>query len=196
MTEVDSCGAIMDTFETLYETCMDLAISDETGAAACNCFSNSSFTSMITELKGCNLASDMKDMVNAGKMCKQEYGKCRKYQEAIIGTVSACGQSTNKLKEKAKALTENADNVGKALDAISDLTAGRRRFNSREKREETNPTFKIPPPTDCAGMITVSTVMITIVKQDKTSPKVSIYAKLVVAAVSITCDTDEVASLM
>ena len=51
-------------------------------------------------------------------------------------------------------------------------------------------------PTDCAGFITVVELVITLVSSSPASPEVSVHSKEIVAAVSIVCSEDELASLM
>jgi len=139
--------------------------------------------------KKCNLANESKAMVEADKKCKQAYGECRKYQEDIIGAVSSCSKSTDKLKEKAKALTENSKNLDNAKKAVSALTTRRRQAAHHHQRG------RRAAPTDCAGMITVATLVITIIADQPASPQVSVYCLEIVAATGITCTDAEKQSL-
>jgi len=111
------------------------------------------------------------------------------YKEDIIDIVSACSKSLDKQKEKAKALAENVDNIKAAQGAVASVTGSGRSslLTDRSRRAA---------PTDCAGFITVVELVITLVASSPASPEVSVHSKEIVAAVSIVCSEDELASLM
>merc|ERR1712212_836839 len=187
MTEVDKCNAMIAEFET------SVAGSDgclkKTGEDLCDCFSNQTLLDQAAVLRKCSLANESKTMATALKTCKSSYGNCRKYKEDIIDIVSACSQSLDKQKEKAKALSENVDNIKAAQGAVASVTGSGARdsiFKDRSHRAT---------PTDCAGFITVVQLVITLVESSPGSPEVSVHCKEVVAAVSIVCSEDELASL-
>merc|ERR1719285_1676232 len=185
MTEVDKCNAMIAEFET------SVAGSDgclkKTGEDLCDCFSNQTLLDQAAVLRKCSLANESKTMATALKTCKSSYGNCRKYKEDIIDIVSACSKPLDKQKEKAKALAENVDNMKAAQGAVASVTGSRRFFKDRSRRAT---------PTDCAAFITVVELVITLVSSSPGSPEVSVHCKEIVAAVSIVCSEDELASLM
>jgi len=182
MTEMMQCETDVKAFGGAFDKCKKLS-----GEEACSCFGNDTLQDMGNKTKKCNLANESKAMVEADKKCKQAYGECRKYQEEIIGAVSSCSKSTDKLKEKAKALTENSKNLDNAKKAVSALTTRRRQAAHQRGRRAA--------PTDCAGMITVATLVITIISENPASPQVSVYCLEIVAATGITCTDAEKTSL-
>ena len=185
MTAVNRCNDLMSMYKDSFVACKAMA-SD--GAAACDCFANSTFTEVSEEFKTCTLKDIASEMVSSNKVCKKAYGKCRKYQEAIVGAVSACSKSTNQLKEKAKTLSENSDNMEKAQASVAALTASRLVHNKLHRSQRSAPTT-------CQGMIILATLVVEIIKQNAASPKVSETCILIVAATGITCSDDEKASL-
>merc|ERR1719285_505521 len=184
MTEVDKCNAMIAEFET------SVAGSDgclkKTGEDLCDCFSNQTLLDQAAVLRKCSLANESKTMATALKTCKSSYGNCRKYKEDIIDIVSACSKPLDKQKEKAKALAENVDNMKAAQGAVASVTGSRRFFKDRSRRAT---------PTDCAAFITVVELVNTLVSSSPGSPDVSVHCKEIVAAVSIVCSEDKLASL-
>jgi len=184
ITEMMQCETDVKAFGVEFDKCKKMS-----GEEACSCFGNDTLIDMGNKTKKCNLANESKAMVEADKKCKQAYGECRKYQEDIIGAVSSCSKSTDKLKEKAKALTENSKNLDNAKKAVSALTTRRRQAAHHHQRG------RRAAPTDCAGMITVATLVITIIADHPASPQVSVYCLEIVAATGITCTDAEKQSL-
>merc|ERR1719341_3065009 len=182
MTEMMQCENDVKAFGGEFDKCKKMS-----GEEACACFGNDTLLEMGNKTKKCNLANESKEMVEADKKCKKAYGECRKYQEDIIGAVSSCSKSTDKLKEKAKALTENSKNLDNAKKAVSALTTRRRQAAHQRGRRAA--------PTDRAGMITVATLVITIISENPASPQVSVYCLEIVAATGITCTDAEKTSL-
>lgn len=182
MTERMQCETDVKAFGDEFDKCKKMS-----GEEACSCFGSDTLMEMGNKTKKCNLANESKAMVEADKKCRKAYGECRKYQEDIIGAVSSCSKSTDKLKEKAKTLSENTKNLDEAKKAVSALTTRRRQAAHQRGRRAV--------PTDCAGMITVAGLVITIISQNPASPKVSVYCLEIVAASGITCSDEEKSSL-
>jgi len=189
MTEMMQCESDVKAFGEEFDKCKKMA-----GEEACSCFGADTLIKMGNKTKKCNLANESKAMVEADKKCKKAYGECRKYQEDIIGAVSSCSKSTDELKEKAKALTENTKNLENAKKAVSALTT-RRRHAAQKRSGAAQKRGRRAAPTDCAGMITVATLVITIISDNPASPQVSVYCLEIVAASGITCTDEEKQSL-
>ena len=131
MTEVERCNAmIVDFKESVDGTggCLE-----KTGFELCHCFSNQTLLYQAALLRKCSLAKESQMMATALKTCKGKYGRWRKYKEDIIAIVSACSKSSAKQKEKAKALSENVDNMKQAQGAVAKVTGsgGRHFFKDR-----------------------------------------------------------------
>merc|ERR1712200_107922 len=75
-----------------------------------------------------------------------------------------------------------------AKKAVSALTSARYRQSAHQRGRRAAPT-------DCAGMITIATLVITIVSENPASPQVSVYCLEIVAAPGITCSDEEKESL-
>ena len=127
MTEVDQCNAMVAEFKENVDGtdgCLE-----KTGQELCDCFANQTLLDQAAVLRKCSLAKESQTMASALKTCKGKYGSCRKFQEEIIGIVSACSKSSDKQMEKAKALSENVDNVKAAMGAVATVTgSGRQHF--------------------------------------------------------------------
>ena len=182
------CADTITAFKTAFLDCKKMAT--DNASAACDCFKNETLTTMSTDIKACSLKEVSDAMAKAGKTCRSAYGDCRKYQEEIITVTSSCSKSTDKLKEKAKALTENADNIAKAQTAVAALTARR-----MSKQQHQLQRIKRAVPTTCAEMITVVELLVKVTSQNAASSKVSTYALEIVGAGTITCSDTEKNSL-
>ena len=130
-TEVEKCNAMIADFkESVDGTAGCLK---KTGEDLCNCFSNQTLLGQAAVLRKCSLAKESQTMATALKTCKGKYGNCRKYKEDIIDIVSACSKTSDKHKEKAKALAENVENMKAAQGAVASVTGsgGRHFFQDR-----------------------------------------------------------------
>ena len=134
MTEVEKCNAMIVDFKESVDG--PAGCLDKTGQELCDCFSNQTLQDQAAVLRKCSLAKESQTMATALKSCKGKYGNCRKYKEDIINVVSACSKSSKKKMEKAKALSENVDNMKAAQGAVAKVTGsgGRKFFNNRSKQ--------------------------------------------------------------
>merc|ERR1711963_1324804 len=93
------------------------------GEEACACFTNSTLNATFVALKTCNFANDTKKVKDAFKECKKSFGACRKLEDKVVGTIVSCGETPDKLKQEAKALSDNNDATKAAQAKIkADLT--------------------------------------------------------------------------
>merc|ERR1712106_944844 len=95
-TATTICKAYMTTFDTLLKKCIAL-----TGTAACSCWNDQSFTSVVAGIKTCDFSKENKKMTSAKKGCISAFGACRKIEDSVSETLSACSPSNTVSKGSA-----------------------------------------------------------------------------------------------
>ena len=91
----NACGSSMTTFEGMVKTCMAVA-----GTAACSCWNNQSFTAVVASIKSCDFSAENKKMTSAKKGCIAAFGACRKLEDSVSETLSACSPGNSAAKGK------------------------------------------------------------------------------------------------
>ena len=62
-------------------------------------------------LKTCDLTPSTKAVTKAMNECKDVFGKCRKYEDAVADIIHACNQNPAAMKKRLKNLSQNKDAV-------------------------------------------------------------------------------------
>merc|ERR1711955_121684 len=65
-----------------------------TGADACTCWNDQTFTPLVAKIKN-DFSQENKKMTNAKKSCIKAFGACRKIEDSVSETLSACSPSNN-----------------------------------------------------------------------------------------------------
>ena len=76
-------------------------------------------------LKTCDLTPSTKAVTKAMNECKDVFGKCRKYEDAVADIIHACNQNPAAMKKRLKNLSQNKDAVEGVLETITDITSTR-----------------------------------------------------------------------
>ena len=115
-TEHDLCEAAMTAFADGTKECQK-----KTGAEACACWTNSTLETQVAEVKKCDISDDNKAMTKAKKQCTSAFGKCRKVEDSVSESLSACSPANTKSRATAdiKQGLKNKAAVKKATEKIN-----------------------------------------------------------------------------
>merc|ERR1711868_87480 len=105
-TLIEKCDNATKTFETEAEKCRKLS-KESTSADACTCWNG--MTAASEAVVGCSRTDEQDKIKNATKMCKDAFSKCRKFEDDAVSILKSCSESSDKLKQKAAALSKNKD---------------------------------------------------------------------------------------
>jgi len=180
MTFINNCDALVETFKTAAQECLNKTITAEY-SEACTCWSGSALAAIAAEVKTCK-ASDQATSITAQlRKCTKAFGKCRKFEDDAITSIMSCKEDQNKLKEKASALQKNKNIVEEAKSKMSSLKASR-----RNKREVA---------ISCSQIIVKSQQMTTIISQFPSSPMVIMVATEITTSIVTVCTSDEIGQI-
>merc|ERR1719500_1593746 len=185
MTKVDSCVTTMKSFKSLVDGCMNTTTTPN-ASSACTCWNKSSFTSLATEIRTCQLSSQSKAMVLQLKYCKANFSACKTAEDDSLKAISACSVSTSGQVAKAAALTANIAGVTAANTTAASLAGTSSGKFHRASRASV---------TTCAEVITINKLIIKYSNQKQTSDLISTNTAKVTKLTGITCTTTEKTTL-
>jgi len=169
---IDQCALTVEAFNAETDKCQQLR------GGGCDCWESAELATLMGEVRLCKISDSSKAVNDAFAMCKEEFGKCRKYEDAAIETISTCSQDPGALKLKAAALSTNKAALAKARTKVSSLTSRRMVFGRTIS--------------SCADMVTQVSALVIIT--DPTDSSISTIA-VSISSASVTCTDDEVSSL-
>lgn len=175
-TMVTQCKTDMTAYKGMVDTCLA-----KSGEEACNCWLNSTFETAVTKVRACKISDSSKAMISQLNLCKGNFSLCKTYEDEGLKAISACSESTDSLKAKAKALTQNSAGLTAAKTTASNLA------NSTSRRTRAAVTT-------CAAVVSTITKLLSLVDQNPASSRISVLAATV-TSVTVTCTTTEKASL-
>jgi len=123
-TLIEKCDNATKTFETEAEKCRKLS-KESTSADACTCWNG--MTAASEAVVGCSRTDEQDKIKNATKMCKDAFSKCRKFEDDAVSILKSCSESSDKLKQKAAALSKNKDAMTDAKAKIAKATGSSKR---------------------------------------------------------------------
>merc|ERR1712088_747404 len=97
----------------------------KTGKEACACWTNSTLATRVAEVKKCDISDDNKAMTKAKKGCTTAFGKCRKVEDSVSESLSACSPANTKSRATAdiKQGLKNKAAVTKATAKINETAS-------------------------------------------------------------------------
>ena len=101
------------------------AISNE--EMACKCWTGDDLMMMMEKVKMCTLKDEAKKVSEALGKCKDEFMKCRKFEDDSCTTIAACSQDISKLKAKALTLAKNIADLKSAKTKVDSASSGRKK---------------------------------------------------------------------
>jgi len=171
-TEINKCLATMKSYKTIVDGCMK-----KSGKEACDCWLETKLVDYAKEIKTCKLSDHSKKMIAQLNACKGNFSTCKKYEDSSVEAIHACGQSGSKLLNKAKALTENVDKLGKAKETAAKLAG--------------NSSSRGVALANCGAVVKMITQLLLFVDQSPGSKKISKLADDIVASSGVTCSDSE-----
>ena len=134
MTEVNRCLDKGEVINNLSGNCSKLS-----GSEACSCWEGSKETESAVEVfKSCDLTPSTKAVTKALNKCKEVFGKCRKYEDAVADIINLCNQRPATMRKRLKNLSQNKEAVEEGMARIADLTTTRFQRLSRRRRSVTS----------------------------------------------------------
>ena len=116
MTYVETCATATNTFVTLATECLARSKTDEDGG--CSCWSSSSMMEASEAAKDCKI-KEVSSIAKGLKACKEEFSKCRKYEDEVISIMAACSHPVHQLKQKAAVLYTNKVSIEAARTKVA-----------------------------------------------------------------------------
>merc|ERR1712062_958136 len=180
ITEVSACVDAKMTFKGMVDKCQMMK---DNGTEACDCWSNDSFTALVTTIRGCKLSDDQKAVTAQLKNCKAEFSACKQAEDDGMKAMSSCATSKADLLASAKTLTENSAGIDAAKTKVDSLA------NSTSSSRAAAAT--------CAEVITIVTEITTAVAANpENSTITTLTSKITSISSSLVCSDDEKTSLM
>ena len=134
MTEVTTCLDKGEVINNLSGNCSKLS-----GSEACSCWQGSKETESAVEVfKTCDLTPSTKAVTKALNKCKDVFGKCRKYEDAVADIINLCNQRPATMRKRLKNLSQNKEAVEEVMARIADLTTTRFQRLGRRRRSVTS----------------------------------------------------------
>lgn len=125
-TEHDLCDAEMSSFSDLTKDCQK-----KTGKEACACWTNSTLATRVAEVKKCDISDDNKAMTKAKKKCTTAFGKCRKVEDSVSESLSACSPANTKSRAIAD-IKQGLKNKAAVTKATAKINATASNSTSRQ----------------------------------------------------------------
>jgi len=178
-TEHDLCEDAMTAFGAATKACQL-----KTAAEACACWTNSSLASMSNIVKKCDISADNKAMTKAKKNCTTAFGKCRKVEDSVSLTLSACSPANTKTRATAD-IKQGLKNKAAATEASKKINETAAAGNATSRQGG------IP----CAGFITDVKGATQEILRAPLLEGLETKLKALASATVITCSSTEVTTL-
>ena len=106
-TRLAECKAVAEDFKTGGAECLDKTVGAKrtTTDEACACWTNATLAVTAEAAKTCKFNDEAKAHAAALKTCKDEFSKCRKYEDEVAESISACSTDADTLKKKVVCMT-------------------------------------------------------------------------------------------
>jgi len=106
VTKSKECKSSITTFTSMVKKCMA-----KTGSEGCVCWKDQSFTAVVASVKTCDHSAANKKMTKAQKGCIAAFGACRKLEDSVSETLSACSPDNSASKDKVYLKNANANKI-------------------------------------------------------------------------------------
>ena len=102
MTKLAECKVLAEKFKTGAQKCLDISIGadSESKDSACQCWTNATLDKTVQDAKMCKFPNEAKTIAEELKNCTKTFGKCRKYEDAVVTAISACSTNSGALTQK------------------------------------------------------------------------------------------------
>ena len=101
-TKLMACKEVAETFKTGAEECMGKTVgaSKTSTADACACWTNTSLDATVQAAKDCKFNEESKMFAAAIMTCRNKFAECRKYEDDVAESISACTSNADDLKKE------------------------------------------------------------------------------------------------
>ena len=102
ITKLDACKAVAEAFKEGAEECLGKSIGATATSTdeACACWTNATFDEVVQAAKECKFNEESKALAAALKTCKGKFSECRKYEDDVGSSISACKSNADDLKKE------------------------------------------------------------------------------------------------
>merc|ERR1711997_859745 len=184
-TQLDACNTSIVEFKTEAEKCLDMAIKAKSMSEdVCACFTATALDELFESNTDCKFPAETKNITTAKNKCVEDFGKCRKYEDDAATSITACSTSASAMTEKVAALSENAAKTAEAQATVASLASSARRIRRSERSLGS-----------CTEVATTAVTLVTMVIDFPSSPDILVLSASIIASSTVTCTSDEIASL-
>ena len=101
-TKLMACKDVADAFKTGAEECLGKTVGDSKTSTddACACWTNASLDATVQAAKECKFSDEAKAFATALKSCRNKFAECRKYEDNVAESISACKSNADDLKKE------------------------------------------------------------------------------------------------
>ena len=99
-TNLEACKTVAEAFKTGAEKCLGKTVgADKTSTDdACACWTSATLDETVQAAKECKFNEESKAFAAALKTCKNKFSECRKYEDEVANSISACKSNADDLK--------------------------------------------------------------------------------------------------
>ena len=102
VTKLEECKAVIEAFKAGAGECLSKSIGSTktTTDDACTCWTNETLAHTVEIAKECKFNEEAKAFAAALKVCKSKFSECRKYEDEVAESISACKSDADTLKKE------------------------------------------------------------------------------------------------
>ena len=99
-TKLEACKVVAEDFKTGAAECLGKSVgaNKTTTDDSCACWTNATFDATVQAAKECKFSEEAKAFAAALKICKNKFAECRKYEDEVANSISACKSNADDLK--------------------------------------------------------------------------------------------------
>ena len=120
MTKLAECEVLAKEFKTGAQKCLDMSIGGNSVDmdSACECWTNATLDKTVQAAKSCKFPTEAKKIADELKNCTKTFGKCRKYEDATIDTITTCTTNSTALTKKVSLVSIKGGQVKCCLNFV------------------------------------------------------------------------------
>ena len=102
ITKLEECKNVADVFKTGAGECLGKSIGANKTSTdeACACWTSDTLNETVQAVKECKFNNEAKAFGAALKTCKDKFSECRKYEDEVAESISACKSNVDDLKKE------------------------------------------------------------------------------------------------
>ena len=101
-TNLEACKTVAEAFKTGAEKCLGKTVGANKTSIddACACWTSTTLDETVQAAKKCKFNNEAKAFGAALKTCKDKFSECRKYEDEVAESISACKSNADDLKKE------------------------------------------------------------------------------------------------